>query len=474
MSELLVASILLIALCLASAFLYRNDILHPAFWANAVLSGYGVGGVFYHVYGVDRATFLNLAHFDQSRAPWLVAAIGLVFLGWLSANFGFTAANRHGGFRHLPKGGVLAAVDSGSKRTFICFAAASMVLGFVYWLYFASAVAGSVAGLFINVAAVPYLVAKVGITSLPIHFFYAGALLWLASYIPQASKAWVGLIFLPLGMLVILSFGRISAANAFALSGLLSFLFVVRGKVKWPIAVAALGVLMPLNIAFYFFRIYSSYRYIGRPDDFPLMQDIPTSLDIPTQDAPAGSPVGFGIYQRITYILENLIGGGNVPDLQQIVLIVSGLFDGRLGLTFGSTYFDWLRNLLNARIGVSGEEIHSVGYRILNAYFPDKIGGPTPGMIGEAILNFGPLFFVLVAALCYLVARVYLTISESSSVFAKILYCIFLLNFWALFIKVDSSLVLDLIWAIGPFIALIMTALLADRGIAFLYARRRC
>lgn len=111
--------------------------------------------------------------------------------------------------------------------------------------------------------------------------------------------------------------------------------------------------------------------------------------------------------ERFNYILRALVGGGNLPDLQQLILIVNGLIEGRLQLTYGATFFDWIINLARSRIGGADELPPSVGYRILHAYFPGKNGGPTPGIIGEVILNFGFLAPIALFGIGYGMTRIY-------------------------------------------------------------------
>ena len=113
-------------------------------------------------------------------------------------------------------------------------------------------------------------------------------------------------------------------------------------------------------------------------------------------------------------------------------------------MTYGSTYFDWLLNF------ISVGDTQSVGYRILNAYFPEKVGGPTPGATGEALLNFGPFFPVALMFFGYFMVKYQRYAKKSTSVLVKFIYLKTLLHFWALFIKVDSSLLLGLAWQIVP------------------------
>lgn len=299
-----------------------------------------------------------------------------------------------------------------------------------------------------QVGAYPHIVAASGLSSLPFHLIYGGALLWLLTCLQGKQQVWVGLLFIPVSAFVILSTGRIASANAYLFSALLFFVYATRGRAGWKIFGAALAALLPINVAYYFFREYTSYAYVGRVNDFPLLADGP--VDDAIQAVPDAVGTLFPHMERLNYVLRALVGGGNVPDLQQLVLIVNGLFEGRLHLAYGATFFDWIVNLARSRIGGAEELPLSVGYRILHAYFPEKNGGPTPGIIGEVILNFGLFAPVALFGIGYGMTRIYAVIQKSKSPLLQLLYCIFVVSIWALLLKVDSSLLDGYFWMAAP------------------------
>jgi hypothetical protein len=471
-------SLLLLIISVSMAWSYRRAIVHPGFWTNLGFCGYAVGGFFYAISGFDGAKFLNLAKIDIDRGYWFSVAMAIVIAGSLCCNLGFWSADRRINRNGLLVSGGHELVNPFPQSILLLGRIGALVLIFLgvgYWLYFGQMIAGGILNQFANVAAYRYLAAKAGMSALPFHLAYAGIELWMLLSILTVRNRWLGLIFIPLGMIMILSTGRIALANAFGVSAVTAYILCTRGSVNWKTFAIAFVALAPINVSFYFFRQYSSYLYIGRAKNFPLLADTPLpatpSAPLPaTPSAPlpttppvndgasvawnwwdyAESWIGYDLSGKIDYIMRSLIGGGNVPDLQQIILIVKGLLDGRLSLEYGATYFDWLHNLLGSRIGAPNTGIQSVGYRILEVYFPAKVGGPTPGMIGEAILNFGIAAPIALFVFTYGMTLLYGAVAKSSSVFTKLIYCKFLIGIWALFLKVDSSLLLGFLWIAGP------------------------
>ncbi|WDR07287.1 hypothetical protein PSQ90_07670 [Devosia rhodophyticola] len=438
-------SFVLLAGSLFGMYLYRRDALHPAFWTNLGFVGYAVAGFYYSAFGYQNATFLNLAGFDaEGRRGWFVMALLIAAIGLIVFNLGFKLGDRHSG--PLKKSSVKEALPAPVLVFGKVSAVALILLGLAYYFYFADRVAGGVMPMIGQVGAYPHLVAAAGLSALPFHFVYGGALLWLLTWIQDRRLNWLSLAFVPVAALVILSTGRIAYANAYLFSALLFFVYVTRGYAGWKTFGSSLVVLLPINVGYYFFREYTSYAYIGKPEQFPLFADpVPNFTSTPSIFGNL-SPV----MEKMEYVFRALIGGGNVPDLQQIILIVHGLIEKRLQLTYGTTFFDWIINLAGSRVGEPDAAPLSVGYRILNAYFPEKNGGPTPGIIGETILNFGFLAPLAIFCIAYCMTRIYAVINNSRSLLIQLLYCIFLVSIWALLIKVDSSLLDGYLWMIVP------------------------
>jgi hypothetical protein len=457
-------SVILLTASLAGVFRYRNDILHPAFWTNVGFVGYAIGGLFFSIFGFNKALFLNLAKFGlNDREYWFAIALLIAGAGLCVFNLGFFFADKHVAIRKAP----LIVSNTTLPPPIVLLGKVSAIiliaLGLAYYVYFANRVAGGILPMVGQVGAYPHLVEAAGLSSLPFHLLFGGALLWLMMWLSTDRHRWIGFIFIPIGALVTLSTGRIAAANAYLFSAVLFYAFVVTGRAGWKTFATGFICFLPINIVYYFFRDYTSYAYIGTPEKFPLLlKPDPTPPWVTSGTSSAFRWLGdFAAFHwlgdflakywsKTSYILQSLIGGGNIPDLQQLILIVSGLTDGRLKLEYGATYFDWLVNLIESRVGFSDTNIQSVGYRILHAYFPAKNGGPTPGMIGEAILNFGVFAPVALFAIAYSIVRIYAAVARSESMFFRLIYCQFLVNTWALLLKVDSSLLQGYLWLVAP------------------------
>lgn len=431
---MLFLSLLLAALAGLAAFAYRRDILHPAFWTHLGFVGYGVGGLYYATFGYQGAGFFDLADISDIhlREELILESMLVVAATWVSCAIGFVFADiifRGGGWR--PIGVTLHPAVTLAKES----AVVMVLLGSLYWVYFANAVAGGVVGLFSNVAAYNHLVTEAGITALPLNLVFAGSLLWLLAHLSSPRPRRVALIFLPLAAVIILSRGRITQAVLFPFAGLLLFLWVKHGAVRAKTFVRLALVLTPAVIAFFFYRQFTSYRIIGHADDFALATGGDGSLYETLSIA----------LREIDYVLGEIIGGGNIPDLQQIALIIRGLDTGQMLQTNGSTYFDWAITLVS-------ENTTSTGVRILQAFFPEKVGAPVPGMIGEAVLNFAWVAPVAVGAMCFVAAGLFRSAQSSPHLLAKFVYVQFLVGVWAVMIKVDSSLVAGFLWNVTPVI----------------------
>lgn len=264
-------STVILLLGAAGAFSYRRDILHPGFWTNLGFIGYAVGGYYFAVFGFDQALFLNLAGIGEDRDGWIVASLLIVLAGFLACNIGFAAGNRlfavdrrNPSRFSLPAAGLPRRIV---RLTRLC-ALLLIAIGSAYWLYMAHVAAGGVLNMFRNVAAYRYLVADAGISALPLRFAYAGIELWMLAWLSGARRPTLSLLFLPPGLVVSLSSGRISASVVFVFAALLAYAISRQGPVRARMFVRAFLLFAPLAVVFYFYRQYSSYAYIDKPDAF--------------------------------------------------------------------------------------------------------------------------------------------------------------------------------------------------------------
>lgn len=414
----------IILLWLSSLFGVRRhskDVLHPFFWTNFMFLLYAVSFTYIYVMNVSGAKFLELAGvYHLSEEQILYAATACLM--------GKVAVEAVGPWMRTKLSRPLEIPIKQSVPLFLAraLAGAAFAVGFTYWVYVMLVVNGGSLNIFRNIGVWEYVIADAGLTILPYHLVFAASHLWFLSCVFPSNSSNVktplkSFAFYPFSVLISLTTGRLSASILLLFVPMLAFYFIRLGHVplrKLRGIIVLGGVFI---VSMYFYRSYTSFIYIDRPEDFL-----------------------FSDRSLLSEVLFQVIGSGNVPDPQQIILIQMAMERGAIPLQFGSSYFDWAYNLL--RLGPT----RSVGYLVHGVYFPLKSGGPTPGMIGEAIVNFGPFFIFPLVIIGYLAVKFYFFARKSQSGFVRLVYCIFLMNFWALFVKVDSSLIGGFLWAFIP------------------------
>lgn len=410
---------ILISSCI-SAIRYSRDILHPAFWTSVAFLLYGVSFAYLYGYGIDGAVFLSLAGLTDIDADYLLLAAAAVLVG----KFALDAPQR---LVRLPEVCVSPeplVISNSGMLALRALALSLWCVGFAYWIYVMMVLTGGSFDIFSGMAIWEYAIRDSGLTILPYHLAFVGCQLWFLIHIVQPNQSgWLPFLLYPTIFVMTLTTGRISASFMLVLIPVFFAAFVKQGslplkKMGLPLVLAAIAI-----VALYFYRSYSSYVYIDKSEEF--LQAL-TSGEVKTS------------------FLGQIVGSGNISDPQQLILLFDALNSGMLKYLYGETYFDWLSDFTRSAGPVS------TGYRIHAVYFPDKSGGPTPGAIGEAVLNFGPLFFVPLVVAGVGAALFYQKARSSSSILTKFIYTKFLLHFWVLFIKVDSSLLSNLIWEVVP------------------------
>ena len=398
---------------------YMRDLAHPYFWTNLSFLFYGISLIYLYTNGIDGARFLILAGVDVDLQASLTLAALVILIGKLSLEAMDRFVRRADFVPH--KSYRISSMQMLLLRT---IAIIFSLIGLIYWLYVMAVLTNGSFRIFSNIGVFKHVIKDSGLSTIWFHLLYIGAQLWFLSFfLARRAQGYAKYLFFVPAFVVMLTTGRLAQSFLLLLVPIIFTLFNGYGRVSfariWPLAIASVGAIVFL----FFFRQFTSYDYIGRADDFFALIYSETTRD---------------------YILESLVGGGNLPDPQQLVLIFDGIASNRLQWTYGVTYFDWLINF------VSDDGVQSVGYRILNEYFPEKVGGPTPGATGEALLNFGPFFPFFFLLVSYLFSQFHRVALRSSSILVRFVYIKTLLHFWALYIKVDSSLLLGLMWQVVP------------------------
>jgi oligosaccharide repeat unit polymerase len=407
--------LLIISIITFNLYLNNDDFYSPLTIFSIMYLGYAIGGFYYSDATNDFGKFVGFLNLQPSivvdlmRVSLVYAIICFLFFG-----LGYTIFKEKVKFK-----------SSFEMNGFWCFYARYyyilvipfLMVGLMYWYWIAHITAGGMLNMLMYFQAFRHLVEDANASTLPYHFYYAGIYLWfLAIHIKGEPVTKLFLFCSVVGFIINLSQGRITLAITFLLSQML-FFALKDEHLRKRIFVYFIS-LMSFAFVVYFLRVLSNSLFIGAEGD---------ALD--------------------KNIFDVIIGGGNVADLQQLVIIFKtyGLSDSAIGLT----YFDWIRNTVGQFFGM---EPSSIGLTIKEVYIPESSGAPTPGAIGEAFVNFnigGPLFMFFVG-LAF--TFIYKYVMKSGSPLLLLIYSIFLARFVFIYPKVDSTMVINFLWGATPFL----------------------
>lgn len=400
-------------------FSYRAEgFFSPLVLFSVMYFGYVLGGWYYSHSGGDFGKFLGFLTLSRDEIVFLIQ-FGLMYavvcyVMFCLGYFVFSRGSRRV-FLFRKNGFVLF-----FERNYMFFVAPLLAIGISYWYWVSTVAAGGLLDLIIFFQAFRHLIADTSITTLPYHLYYAGIFIWLLGSMVRFGKVSLFFLFFSLlGMLMNLTQGRITLSITFIISQIIFVALFDSSKEKKSIKAVFLIVLFAFVV--YFLRVASNYLFISKEFD--------------------------GLHFDI---FDVIVGGGNVADLQQLVIIFH-TYDFSNSL-LGSSYFDWLRNSVGGVLGLSPS---SVGLMIKDLYVPESSGAPTPGAIGEAYANFNlaaPFFMFLVGVAFSLVRKLSL---ESGSLVWLLVYSVFLARFVFVYPKVDSTMLVNFLWGVTPFILVI-------------------
>lgn len=399
----------------------REGFFSPLLIFSVMYSGYVFGGLYYSYADEDFGKFVGFLSLEREDIVILMQyGLAYVIISYLMFCFGYFIFSRGArrNFR-LKKSGFIVFFE----KYYMYFVLPLLAIGLAYWYWVSVATAGGLLNLIIYFQAFRHLVAESSITTLPYHFYYAGIFIWLlGSMVKFGRVSFLFWVFSFLGMVINLTQGRITLSVTFVLA-LVVFIALFESSQEKR-AVKAVGLVMLLAFVVYFLRIASNYFFIGK--EFEVSS--------------------FGFFDII-------IGGGNVADLQQLVIIFQTF--GPNNSLLGASYFDWLRNSIGGFWGIPPS---SVGLIIKDLYVPESSGAPTPGAIGEAYANFnigGALLMFFVGLSFYFIRKVSL---KKGSPVLLLVYSIFLARFVFIYPKVDSTMLVNFLWGVTPFL-LAMTSI---------------
>ncbi|MCR8922128.1 oligosaccharide repeat unit polymerase [Dasania sp. GY-MA-18] len=407
--------VLLLEIMVFNFFLNDDDVFSPLSIFSIMYSGYAIGGYYYAGSEDYFGKFLEFINISREETVWLMEC-GLLYsiISYFFFGCGYVLFKKK-----------IVFFDQSSGRSFWLFfsryyhylAFPFLFIGVVYWYWVAIVTAGGLIDMLIYFQAFRHLVADAQVSVLPYHFYYSGIYIWLLGLVVSGKKiSLYFVVFSILGLVINLSQGRITLAITFLLSQLF-FLALLEVKNRRKVFVSFVG-LMALAFGVYFLRMLSNSVFIG------------SEVDVFSKS-----------------ILETIVGGGNVADLQQLVIIFH-TFELSNSL-LGATYIDWFRNSIGVFFGSSPS---SVGLTIKELYVPESSGAPTPGAIGEAYANFNfgaPLFIFFIGVAFSLIYRY---VMSKGGVFLLLVYSVFLARFIFIYPKVDSTMMVNFLWGVTPFV----------------------
>ena len=407
--------ILIVTIVTFNLYLNDDDFYSPLSMFSIMYVGYAIGGFYYSGsanYFGKFIEFLNLRPstvVDLMRVSLIYATICFLCFG-----FGYSLFKERVRFKdRFDINGFWGFYSRYYQLLVIPF----LIVGLAYWYWIAQVTAGGMLNMLMYFQAFRHLVEDAKVSTLPYHFYYAGIYLWLlAIHIKGEPVTKFFILCSIIGLVINLSQGRITLAITFLFSQM--FFFALKdGNLRKKVFIYFVS-LMSFAFVVYFLRMLSNSLFIGTDS---------TALD--------------------KNIFDVIIGGGNVADLQQLVIIFHTYSVNEV--TLGLTYFDWIRNTLGQFFGM---EPSSIGLTIKELYIPASSGAPTPGAIGEAFVNFniaGPLFMFFVGLTFTLI---YKNIMKSGSPLLLLVYSIFLARFIFIYPKVDSTMLINFLWGATPFL----------------------
>lgn len=413
-----ISFLLLLLMYLSNRVFDSSRVVSPLLIFSLMYSGYVVGGAYFAQSGEYYGKFLEFSGIELSVVQdSLVYAAFFAFVNFFAFAFGYATVNRRlGGFDKIR----LTGVNKFISRTYLYVAPPLLVVGFFHWVIVSYTIAGGIVESLVLFQVFPHLSEQYAVTIVPYLAYYTGIFYILIGRVSSGRSVGFGFWVLSIiGFVISISTARISSSVCYILAQLY-FLYLLRPQSRGKIVLALFGI-FSFAFVLYFLREASNYYFIGHEYDF-----------------------------NLSLILPALIGGGNVCDLQQLVLVFKA-FETRSFL-FGTTYFDWIANSFG---GLFGFNPASVGLLIADIYVPETSGAPTPGAVGEAYANFGigaPLLMFGVGACFSILFR---RVSNSESALMVFVYSSFSLNFIFLYPKVDSTMFSNFFWSVAPLIMVV-------------------
>lgn len=432
-----IALICLIAYAVTRIFPRINICIYdPPYLSAFMFLGYAAGMLYLPFSEPRNALFLSQVPLGDQKSIANVLAISsvYVFISVLFYFFGVVTAAKKFRIRSISKpspashrSNIILGSNFVLYLSCICF-----IIGFSYFLYYIT-VAGGIVSMLLSFSYFSHLAEELSLTTLPFNLMYLGLFLSLAHLVAlrflQKSLPWLSFsIFVVMLITCIFSFyvqARIYPMVGLIAVSLMSLTFPLNRPLRPPLSKRLIATLVILPIL-------AAYVLLLRNENSLLINDFNSEVD------------GFSVSETFDYMTYQLIGRGNVVDLQQIAIIIHSWNYNNILL--GATYFDWINNMLD----LSDQPI-SVGIRTMQMYFPGRSGAPTPGILGELYVNFHLLSLVFIWLYGYLTTWYAIKCWPRGAAHSIVMHSICSSYFYVIIIKVDSTMLENLFVWIVPF-----------------------
>lgn len=407
--------VLILEICFFNYYLNRRKFISPLLIFSIMYSGYAIGAYYYATSNGYFGKFIEFLNLSRSESEYyIIISILYASLCYLLFCIGYLIFNESER-KYIPfkMTGFLIFI----RKYYRLMSFPLLAIGLSWWYYVSITIAGSIINSFIYFQLFPHFIEEHGLSIAPYLLYYAGIQIWLFGLIISKKKInIIFIIFALLGFAIALSTARITIAVTYLLV-MLMFVYLIAEEYRKKIIII-ISLILSSAFVFFFLREISNHYYLT------------SSVD--------GENIN---------LLQSIIGGGNVADLQQLMIVFKTFHSSNILL--GSSYFDWFTNSFSEYFGIPPS---SIGLIVYNLYVPSgsSSGAPTPGAIGEAFANFyilAPLFMFYVGMFISYIRK----ISENSNNFLIIyMYSSFLVCFVFMYPKVDSTMIVNFFWSVFP------------------------
>lgn len=410
--------------------------INPLVIFSIMYFGYSVGGIYYSFSDGDFGKFVNFINLEKNNAEkYLIYALLYVNVCYLFTAVGYQL------FAKEVQNYTLKSEIAKTNRSYTKpsnLVVSLLVIGGFYWIWVSHIIAGGVIDALILFQVFPHLVEEHKISTAPYLLYFAGINIWLMRLIESRSRIGIWFyIFSILGFVISVSTARISITLTYAFTQM--YLVYMLAPHSRKLIHRSFVLMIFLGFVLFFLREISNHLFISD---------------------------GVGLDGFEFNILASIIGGGNVADLQQLVIIF--YMYGQGDILFGASYFDWLNNAISGFFNLKAQ---SVGLRIADLYVPATSGAPTPGAIGEAFANFHLLAPFVMFLFGVFLAKLNTFVVSRKSLICYYLYASFLTSFVFLYPKVDSTMVANFFWNSFPALIVLLISSTMARIVKYSSAR---